>query len=377
MQDPMLTRRACLHAAAAMFAGPALAQANNASRAVSVVSLAAAWDDADGLHHVGVLELGHGSSAESPRLRIRHALQVPTRAHAVVPWPDGSLVAVARRPGAWMLRWQPGSSKTAARWRWSESDRSFNGHVVACGPNTGDVPCGPRTLVSTETDASDGAGLLVHRDARTLSVMDEWPTRGIDPHAVLALPDRTWLVANGGVPTLPESGRVKGDRSAMDSNIVQLDAAGRQRGIWRLIDKRLSLRHLARHAEGVVGVALQAEHDAADERRQAPLIALWDGQQLRPGESVALDGYAGDIVARPAGFLLGATRAGCVAQFDLQGRLLAQHPLVQACALAPLHSLGWLAAGGENYGVASGAGREQTGRASGLRVDNHWAPMGS
>lgn len=370
----MPTRRACLHAAAAMLAGPDWAQANSASQ---VVRLAAAWDDADGLHHVGVLELGHLSSAASPRLRIRHSLQVPTRAHAVVPWPDGSLVAVARRPGAWILRWHPGSSKTAARWRWSESDRSFNGHVVACGPNTGGVPYGPRTLVSTETDASDGAGLLVHRDARTLAVMDEWPTQGIDPHAVLALPDGSWLVANGGVPTLPESGRAKGDRTTMDSSIVHLDAVGRQRGIWRLNDKRLSLRHLARHAEGVVGVALQAEHDAADERRQAPLIALWDGQSLRPGESVPLEGYAGDIVARPVGFLLGATRAGCVAQFDLQGRLLAQHPLVLACALAPLHSLGWLAAGGENYGVVSGAGRKQTGRASGLRVDNHWVPMGS
>lgn len=360
-----------------MFGGPALAHANNASRAVGWVSLAAAWDDADGLHHVGVLELVHGGSAAPPSLRIRHALQVPTRAHAVVPWPDGSLVAVARRPGAWMLRWQPGSSKSAARWRWSEPDRSFNGHVVPYGLGIGGVPYGPRALLTTETDAADGAGLLVQRDARTLAVMDEWPTHGIDPHAVLALPDGSWLVANGGVPTLPESGRMKGDRIAMDSSIVQLDAAGRQRGIWRLNDKRLSLRHLARHADGVVGVALQAEHDDADARHQAPLLALWDGQQLRPGESVALDGYAGDIVARPAGFLLGATRAGCVAQFDRQGRLLAQHPLAQACALAPLHSQGWLAAGGENYEVVSGAGREQTGRANGLRVDNHWVPMGS
>lgn len=369
----MLTRRACLHAAAAMFAAPASAQTNRASQ---VVSLAAAWDDANGLHHVGVLDLGLGSSAAPARLRIRHALQVPTRAHAVLPLPDGSLVAVARRPGAWMLRWRPEGGKTAARWQWSEPDRSFNGHVVSYGPIAGAVPHAARALVSTETDAADGAGLLVHRDASTLAVIDEWPTGGIDPHAVLALPDGTWLVANGGVPTAPESGRVKGDRSAMDSSIVQLDAAGRQQGIWRLKDKRLSLRHLARHADGVVGVALQAEHDDADERRLAPLLALWDGRQLRAGESLVLGGYAGDIVAWPAGFLLGATRAGCVAQFDLKGRLVAQHPLAQACALAPWGANAWVAAGAEVLGLDDNAGtfRAATVPRS-MQTDNHWASM--
>lgn len=371
----MLTRRACLHAAAAMFAGPACARRNRASQ---VVSLAAAWNGADGRHHVGVLELAPGESAAPPRLRVRHSLQVPTRAHAVVPWPDGSLIAVARRPGAWMLRWQPGSAKTSVRWRWSEPDRSFNGHVLPYVPNSDVLPAWPRALVSTETDAADGTGLLVHRDATTLAVLAEWPTRGIDPHAVLALPDGSWLVANGGVPTLPESGRAKGDRSAMDSSIVQLDAAGRQRGMWRLDDQRLSLRHLARHADGVVGVALQAEHDDADERRRAPLLALWDGQRLRAGETVELDGYAGDIVARPAGFMLGATRAGCVAHFDLQGRLVDRHPLPQACALTPLGVQGWLAAGPTDRKVAMSVDPRQAALASGsdgLRIDNHWQVM--
>jgi hypothetical protein len=231
--------------------------------------------------------------------------------------------------------------------------------------------------LSTESDAADGAGLLVRRDASTLAVLEEWPTGGIDPHAVLALPEGGWLVANGGVPTLPESGRVKGDLSAMDSSVVHLDTQGRQRGIWRLADKRLSLRHLARHAGGLVGVALQAEHDDPDERRRAPLIAFWVGQQLRTGEAVLLDGYAGDIVARPSGFLLGATRAGCVVHFDLQGRLIARHPLSQACALAALDTQGWLAGGGEDLGIGRGDGSAGAAHASGLRIDNHWTLMSS
>ncbi|MDZ7856957.1 DUF1513 domain-containing protein [Sphaerotilus sp.] len=333
--------------------------------------MAAAWDDAEGCHHVGVLELtapgGADATAPAP-LRIRHALQVPTRAHAVLPGPNATLVAVARRPGAWMLRWRPGSPAATARWHWSEADRSFNGHVQADGQHA---------LVCTETDAADGAGLLVRRDAQTLAVLQEWPTGGTDPHAVLALPEGGWLVANGGVPTRPESGRVKGDRSTMDSSLVRLDAQGAPQGAWRLADKRLSLRHLARHGNGLVGVALQAEHDAAEDRRDAPLIALWDGQHLRVGERAPLQGYAGDIVARPAGFMLSATRAGRVAQFDLQGRWVAHHPLAKVCAVAPLDKLGWIAGGSEHAMAHGRDGIDNSvasfARAGGLRIDNHWA----
>lgn len=365
MGDHLFTRRACIHAAAAMLAGPSWAGAGGTS---PLVALASAWDDVEGRHHVGVLEFVPGDRPRAPQLRVRHALPVPTRAHAVMPGADGTLIAVARRPGAWLLRWRPGSPAAAARWRWSEPDRSFNGHVLQHGAHA---------LMTTESTASDGAGLLVRRDARTLAVLEEWPTGGIDPHAALALPEGGWLVANGGVPTLPESGRVKGDRSAMDSSIVQLDANGRHRHAWRLDDQRLSMRHLARHADGVVGVALQAEHDSVDQRRRAPLVALWDGAQLRSGETVSLDGYAGDIVARPAGFLLGATRAGCVAQFDLTGRLVAQHPLLQACALAPVGSHGWLAGSAQGVAIDSGAGDLRTVRISGVRVDNHWSLLGT
>jgi len=360
MNGARFTRRACIHAAAAMLARPSWAGVVGALR---VAALASAWDDAEGRHHVGVLEVVQGGPSQPLRLRVCHQLQVPTRAHAVVPAADGALVAVARRPGAWLLRWRPGSPASAARWRWSEADRSFNGHVV---------PHGTRALLSTESDAADGAGLLVRRDARTLAMLEEWPTGGIDPHAVLALPGGGWLVANGGVPTLPESGRVKGDLSAMDSSVVHLNAQGRQRGSWRLADKRLSLRHLARHAGGLVGLALQAEHDDPDERRRAPLIALWDGQRLRPGEAAVLDGYAGDILARPSGFLVGATRASCVARFDLQGQLVARHPLAQACALAPLGVDGWLAGGSAEGLMVAEMGAARVAGSQRLRLDNHW-----
>jgi uncharacterized protein len=363
MEGALFTRRACIHAAAAMLAAPSRVPAGGTP---PVAALASAWDDAEGRHHIGVLEFVQGGPANALQLRVRHALPVPTRAHAVMPGADGALIAVARRPGAWLLRWRPGSPAAAAHWRWSEPDRSFNGHVL---------PHGAHALMTTESDAADGAGLLVRRDTRTLAVLEEWRTGGIDPHAVLALAEGGWLVANGGIPTRPESGRMKGDLSAMDSSLVHMDEHSRQRGIWRLGDPRLSLRHLARHADGLVGVALQAEHDDRDERRRAPLIALWDGQGLRPGEAALLEGYAGDIVARPSGFLVGATRAGCVVQFDLQGRRVAQHPLAQACALSVLGGQAWLAGGSAEGMVAIETGPSVAARSVGLRLDNHWLAL--
>lgn len=349
----MVDRRGLLRLAVLALARPV------GAAAARPLALAAAWDDGHGRHHVGVLGLDAAARAAPRELA---SLEVPTRAHAVLPCADGTLVAVARRPGAWMLRWRPGLPAARAVWRWSEPDRTFNGHVVE--------DAGAR-LLSTETDAADGRGLLVVRDAHTLAVVDEWPTGGVDPHMVLPLPAGGWLVANGGVPTLPETGRVKLDRSGMDSSLVRLDPTGRLDGRWRLAEPRLSLRHLARHADGVVGVALQSEQADEVARRTAPLLALWDGDTLRSAEAAPLEGYAGDIVATAQGFLVAATRADAVVAYGADGRVRARHTLAQACALAAAGGPGWLAAGAGSLALgASGAAPD-----GGLRIDNHWQPM--
>lgn len=357
------TRRRLLAAAAL---GCLVVASHDAARAAPLGrSFAAAWDEPDGTHRIGVLQWPVEDGAV---LRVVHALEVPTRAHAVIVGADGELIAVARRPGAWLLRWRPGAPAASACWRWSEPDRSFNGHVVVDGPHA---------LMSTETDAAYGAGLLVRRDARTLDVMDEWPTLGTDPHAVLPLIEGGWLVANGGIPTRPESGRVKTGLERMDASLVRLDSRGRAVGQWRVADRRLSLRHLARWGAGPVGVALQAEHDEPQARHDAPLLALWDGAALRLVPAAPLAGYAGDIAALPNGFLLSATRAGCIARFNADGRLIEQHVLNNACALATsaeAASGGWWAAG--RSGVISGT--DTITRPSGaalpaLQIDNHWA----
>lgn len=323
--------------------------------------LAAAWDTPEGAH-LGVLA-PQGDGGWRPAA----ALAVPTRAHGIVVEPEGSLLAVARRPGDWLVRWQP--STGAARWHWTEGGRSFNGHARRRG----------RWLYTTETEHEGGEGRVVVRDARSLAVLAAWPSGGVDPHDLRFAADGTLWVANGGIATRPETGRTKLDLDRMDSSLVQLDArTGRLLGQWRLADRRLSLRHLAWQGDRLA-IALQAEHDDAAERAAAPVLALFDGGALRLADMAEpLAGYAGDVLAVPQGFVLSAPRAGAAVAFDRDGRWLRRLPLAQACPLAAQGVV--VLAGGEGALLRWGRGgdRLQLSRepiAPGIRLDNHWQPL--
>jgi hypothetical protein len=229
--------------------------------------------------------------------------------------------------------------------------------------------------LTTEVDLETNQGLLVLRDKRSLETVAEWPTHGIDPHLVLAEPEGTLLVANGGVPTLPESGRVKLARTGMDSSLVQLQAGtGALLGQWRLDDPRLSIRHLARHASGVVGISLQAEHEDAPARAQAPLLALFDGRQLRLSAEAphTLAGYGGDILATPEGFALAATRANLLTRWSAQGAWQGSHALQEACPLALWRSQELWAGGRAQALQAQGPSAPWVHDTRDLRLDNHW-----
>lgn len=350
-----MQRRRLLSAAATVAAWPPVAAL--AAPAAGPL-LAAAWDDGAGRHFAGVLALQPGTGLVPWR-----ALELPTRAHGLEVDADGSLLVAARRPGLWLLRWHPQHAAASAHWHWLDADRRGCGHLVL-------APGG--ALLCTETDLADGHGQLVLRDARTLALRAAWPTHGIDPHELLALPDGSWLVANGGVPTAPETGRVKLDLGTMDASLVRLDPQGRLQGRWRLPDPRLSLRHLARHADGTVAVALQAEHDDAAARAAAPLLALFDGRALHTVPATQHHGgYAGSVLATSDGFAIAATRAGTVLHLARRGAAPGLQPLPRACALAAAAGVVW--AGGDavagTWKLPGGAGQIH---APGLQLDNHW-----
>lgn len=312
--------------------------------------LAAAWDGPQGTQ-VGLLV-----RAEA-QWRVAAAIDVPTRAHGIVVEPEGTLLAVARRPGDWMLRWSVAGRSLA--WVWNDPARRFNGHARRRGA----------LLYTTETDVESGQGCVVVRDARSLVVLAIWSSGGIDPHDLCMAPDGTLWVANGGIAMEPETGRAKLNLDRMDSSLVRLDGSGRQLGQWRLDDPRLSLRHLAlRH--GQLGIALQAEHDDPARRAEASVFAIFDGRSLRTGEARPLAGYGGDIVASETGYAVSVPRAGGLAMFANDGSWLGHAELEQACALASLGPA--LFAGGSKAALILRADLNEAVPMPALRLDNHW-----
>lgn len=354
----MLPRRDFLTAIAALCCAPALARATGDT---PVARLAAAWQAENG-YQVGIL------AATGTSMTVETAIDVPTRAHALFQEPGGTLLAIARRPGDWLLRWDATGKPLA--WRWIESRRAFTGHVISDG----------KRLYITETDLDSGAGLIGVRDAKTLEKLAEWPTHGIDPHQLVWDAAGNILVANGGVPTRPESGRTKVDLDRMDSSLVRIDAAtGERLGQWRLHDRRLSLRHLAWNGARL-GIALQAEHDSAADKAAAPVLAIFDGAELHAVTTPhVLAGYGGDIVATRvatrapvgAGFAVSCPRAQGIALFAADGAWQGLIPLSEACALAGAPDQIW--AGGRFQSMMLQMAMPVV-QASidGIRLDNHW-----
>ncbi len=349
-----LTRRAALAWLAAGLAAPALASGPGHR-------LIASWAER-GQHFAGLLRV------DGARVSVLEQRPLPTRAHGLAIEADGAVLVAARRPGDWLLRWRPQGGEP--QWHWVDDDRRLNGHVLPSGDG--------RSVWTTETDQSDASGLIGVRDPRSLEKTAEWATLGMDPHEMLVLPEAlgrfpagTLLVANGGIPTQSETGRSHRDLSRMDPSLVALyPASGAPLDQWRLDDPRLSVRHLAWDpVSRRVGIALQAEHDDEAARRDAPLLATWDGSALKasPPMTGAL-GYGGDICARAGGgFWLSATRANALLGLSPDGVIAERVALPSAGALAAQAGHAW--AGGA--AAVWSDGQRQAWPAA-LQIDNHW-----
>lgn len=360
-------RRQALALLAALGAMPAASAWAAEPTTGADATLLAAWQ-ADTREHIGQVALG------SEKWSLLRTLEVPTRAHGLASGAGGTVLAVARRPGDWLVRWNPATGKT--QWHWMDEDRRFNGHVVAAADD--------RHLWTTETELEEAHGLVGRRDPRSLEKTDEWPTHGHDPHQLLTLPEAvgrfpagTLVVANGGIVALPETGRTKKRLDEMDASLVVMDPAkGHLLGQWRVPDGYLSIRHLAwdaRHHR--LGIALQAEHPSTEERHAAPVLAVWDGSSLRVATNQPpMAGYGGDIVALPGGgFAVSCPRVDAIATFGPDGAWRSNLPLQGAYALASQGEQWWAgglpqirAAGGELLQAPSGL--------QSLRWDNHWVP---
>lgn len=248
----------------------------------------------------------------------QRAVPLAQRGHHIEPDPRrrGRAWVFARRPGREIQRidWQRG--RTLARFDYPENRHGFGHGVFAHGQ-----------LYTTDSDIDTGHGLIAVRDPDTLQVRREFPSAGIGPHQLLACADGGLLVANGGILTLPESGRIKLNRHSMQPDLCLLDpASGQLRGRWTLPDAQLSIRHLADAGDGWYGVALQAEN--LD--HGLPLAAVWHADHgltlLRAPEAIeaACLGYAASIAACGPLLAITATRGQRVLFWRRDGEYLGE-----------------------------------------------------
>lgn len=360
----MTSRRQFIAGLAAWMSAPAWVRAANAGVQTSI-QLAATWQ-AGNAYQTGVLT----RAASGEALTISAAIDVPTRAHGLLHERDGTIITIARRPGNWLLRWSREGKPLA--WHWIEPNRVFAGHLLASADGS--------TLYTTEMDLETGSGLVGVRDAASLEKREEWPTQGIDPHQLVwdVTHPGSLIVANGGVPTRPETGRIKHGLDRMDSSLVRIDdRTGELLGMWRLQDSRLSLRHLAWNAasssQPVLGIALQAEHVTVEEKSAAPVLALFDGHALRMVQALqSLAGYGGSIAPWGDGFAVSCPRAQGVAIFGSDGF----HGLINLSEACPLASdMGELLAGGSAMALGLNPAKAFAVAEMGIpriRLDNHW-----
>jgi hypothetical protein len=226
----MIQRRTLLALATACATLSLAARARAA--ASQPVRVAGGWRMHDREYQVGALRV-HWDAA---RIEIESAVTVSSRPHAVVPEAGGGFMAVATRPGTWMLRVDAEGRLARQVAMADEGDaRTLDGHVIASRDG--------QWLYTGETDRRSGEGWVSVRDARNLRKVHQFRTGGIDPHQILVADDGMLLVANGGIPRTPTGG--KRDLDQMDPALVRLNPAnGEVLGEWKLPDRRLSPHHI-------------------------------------------------------------------------------------------------------------------------------------
>ncbi|QLG88930.1 DUF1513 domain-containing protein [Chitinibacter bivalviorum] len=271
-------------------------------------------------------------------------IALPGRGHGIVALPaSGEAIVVSRRLGSWLakINWQRGE---VVQLREAEFDRHYFGHAIL-------TPDG-KTLITTENNDDSSQGLLGIYDVANLKRIAELPTWGIGPHEMIWLvPGKILAIANGGVLTLPETGRAKINRGQMNPSLVLLEwPSGKKLAEYVLEDKALSIRHLARSHDGTIGIALQAEYAKAEQHLNAPLLALLkpNADQLQlAAQAPALQGYGASIAAvhdaqLGSQFLISALRGNQLARWQSDGTPLASLNLLRPAGIASDGKQAWI-----------------------------------
>lgn len=296
----------------------------------------------DGRYEAAVFDAG-GSD--------RHVVPLPERGHSfAIDAPRGRAVAFGRQPGFFAIAFDLSGRREPLSLEVAQG-RHFFGHGVHT-PDGG-------LLFATENDYEAGRGVLGVYDASESGAYrraGEFSTGGIGPHEVVLMPDGSTLcVANGGILTHPDYGKLELNLDTMKPSLAYLDARS-----GRLLEQvflprelhRLSLRHMALDASGAVWVGCQYMGPSGD--RPALVARHRRGEPIRlfPGPPEVLRGmrnYVGSVAADVSGRVIATSSpvGNCVVFWDAaSGRCLERIALDDGCGVAPAPADGFLASSG-------------------------------
>ena len=281
-------------------------------------------------------------------------LALPARGHDLTFRPHTrECVVFARRPGTFAGVFA--DDGRAPLWFKAAEGRHFDGHGVFSTDG--------RLLYSSENDFTGDAsrGVIGVRDAgQGYRLIGEFASAGMDPHDMALLSDgRTLVVANGGVETDPETGRIPLNLGTMEPALAYIDAATGdviERHVLASSLHRLSIRHLALAAGDLVVFGCQYEGPAADfppligfhRRCEAPMLVEAPKEVHRD-----LKNYIGSVAADASGTIIAASapKGGLMTFWDAESRrYLGEKRLADGCGVSGTEAPG-------DFVLTSGAGQ--------------------
>lgn len=300
-----------------------------------------------------------GAHLDDDSARVAYRQPLPARAHHVaVSEALACYVAVARRPGTWLVLGDLHSGAIHAEFQVPDG-RHLYGHGVFAND--------ARTFYTTESafeDCDSDSGLVVEwavlaeQGQLTLQRRREFATQGVGPHELLLMPDGdTLVVANGGMRTHPATEREVLNLDSMQPSLVYLD-----RHTGAVLEQQFlppelhqnSIRHLDVTAGGLVAIGLQFQGEAW---MSVPLVATHRrGEALRlldlpPELQPQLQQYVGSVRFDQSGRYLAAScpRGNQLTFWDsASGTLLHNLRARDACGLSGLQ---------QGFVFSSGVGR--------------------
>ena len=281
----------------------------------------------DGSHALFGLDTNGGITFE---------VSLPGRGHAAAAHPlKPQAIAFARRPGRFAVVIDCVHGRVEARLS-APPGRHFSGH--------GAYSASGESLFTTENDFEAARGVIGVWDVPSgYARIAEIPSGGVGPHDIKLMPGGKLLaVANGGIETHPDTGRVKLNIPTMRPNLGFVTLDGRVQEIAELDDSLLknSIRHLAVGDDGTVAVAMQWQ---GDKREIVPVLGIHRfGRPIRLIESVRsvqanMKGYAGSVAISNGAENVAVTspRGNTVQVFRTsRGKIEFQDRLEDVCGIA-------------------------------------------